>query len=65
MTMASIKPLKPAPLKAAIAAFMDVDVSAITLAHETGSLRKAVARAIRAYAREARNDNEPQWPTSG
>lgn len=48
-----IAPLKPARLKAAIAAFMDVPTEAIKLEHETGSIRKAIARAIRAYEREA------------
>ena len=44
-----IEPLKPLPLKAALAAFMGVSMDAISMEHEAGSLRKAVARAIRTY----------------
>jgi hypothetical protein len=44
-----IEPLKPLPLKAALAAFMGVPMDAISMEHEAGSLRKAVARAIRTY----------------
>lgn len=46
-------PLDPGPLKAAVAAFLDVPATAITLKHDLSALRKAVARAIRAYEREA------------
>jgi hypothetical protein len=52
-----IEPLKAKPLKAALAAFMDVPPEAISFHHDTEALRRAVARAIRAY-----RDNEAGLP---
>ena len=56
----TIAPLKARPLMAAVAAYMDVPVTAIKIEHDYGSLRKAIARAIRSYEREVgeANDND-------
>lgn len=43
------RPLDPAALTRALAAFCDVPVAKLTLDDRTGSLRRAVARAIHEY----------------
>lgn len=47
------EPLKPYALRSAVAAFMGVPRETITLEHEIGPMQKAVARAIRAYMKDA------------
>lgn len=47
------EPLRPYALRSAVAAFLNVPRETITLQTEIGPTQKAVARAIRAYLKDA------------